>query len=641
VSGRAVILVVDAEANTGAELAADLRELLDGLADVELVSGAAGTLRAAHMIHGAGGIIPLAFVDLDFDAHEGADVVVALHGHPQLRPTRTVLVTSRASLHDVDKALQIGAVNGMMTRPWTTLGLGRLLEANLATYLVEFAPDRLDEFGALLDAEDLANARKRMDQQRAAPDADATVPRPLLGEPMDDDEMRRRLVELLDRGLGHPARLRMAPGTIMIEEDEDVGGIYVVLDGMVRLSSHTQSGELVMHERSTGAIVGLLSLASRRRAMLRCQAITDVRAIPVTLDQLARALAVEPELGGLLTQILISSLARRLRRSEELQVELDESLAALSEARAQLVASARFTALGEMAAGMAHELNNPTAALVRSVDHLADDVAAVVDDPAVGAAVLHQLDTPAMPSSELRARRRRIADVVGDRALADRLVDCGVTDGDEAIALAGAGEEELRRLEATMQLADTVRNITGVADRIQSLVGSLRSYVRGEDGRGDVLPDVDVTTGIDDALRLVSHRLDQVEVRRDYEHVPALPARPGAIQQVWSNLLINALDAMHDEGLLSIHVRATEVAATVEIADDGPGIRPDLQARIFEPRFTTKDGRVEFGLGLGLSISRQIVEEHNGTIDVESRPGHTVFTVVLPMEEAGRKGATA
>jgi two-component system NtrC family sensor kinase len=634
VSRRVVILVVDADAVTGPELVTDLRDLLNDLADIELVTSADDAVDAADLIHAAGGLIPLALVDLDSDAHRGADVVVALHRHPRLHPTRTVLITSRASLHDVDKALQLGAVNGMITRPWTELGLGSLVEAQLATYLVEYAPDRLDEFGDLLDDADLAAAQERMEQQRAAPAVDAADAHPLLGEPMDGDEMTRRLIGLLDRALGHPARLRVAPGTIMIEEGEDVGGIYVVIDGAVRLTSHTQAGYKVMHEESTGAIAGLLSLASHRRALQRCRAVTDVRAIPVTLDQLARALTIEPELGGLLTRILISSLARRLRRSQELQLELDESLAALSEARAQLVASARFTALGEMAAGMAHELNNPTAALMRSVDHLTDDVDAVVANPNVKATVLRRLDAPTMPSSELRALRREIADAVGDRALADRLIDCGVTNTDEAVALADAGENELRSLEASTQLAETIRNITGVTDRIQSLVGSLRAYVRGDDGRGDIHPDVEITTGIDDALRMVSHRLDHVEVQRDYEPIPLISARPGALQQVWSNLLINALDAMRDEGVLSIRVSTTDATVTVTIVDSGPGIPPDVQSRIFEPRFTTKDGRVQFGLGLGLSISRQIVEEHNGTIGVESRPGHTVFTVALPVEGA-------
>jgi signal transduction histidine kinase len=628
----AVLVVAGADA--AAPLATGLGALLGGLADVETASGVDEAMGTAEAVLAADGYIPLALVDLDSNEHRGADIVAALHQHPRLRTTRTVLVASRASLHDVDEALRLGSVNGMIIRPWTEVGLGSLIEAQLATYLLECAPHRLDEFSDLLDEADISAARERLEQQRSAPAIDATDPHPLLGEPMDDDEMTRRLVELLDRCLGHPARIRVSPGTIMIEEGEDVGGIYVVIEGRVQLTSHTQTGRKVMHEESTGAIVGLLSLASRRRALLRCRAVTDVRAIPITLDQLARALTVEPEFGGLLARILITSLARRLRRSQELQLELDESLVALSEARAQLVASARFTALGEMAAGMAHELNNPTAALMRSIDHLADDVLAVVDDAAVSATVRRRLDAPTMPSSERRALRRDIADSVGDRALADRLVASGVTSVDEARAFADAGDAELQRFEAATRLAETIRNISGVADRVQSLVGSLRGYLRGNDGPGDIHTDVDVATGLDDALRMVSHRLDRVEVRRQYEPAPTIAARPGALQQVWSNLLVNALDAMSDEGQLSIRVASEGATVRVEIADTGPGVPPEIESRIFEPRFTTKDGRVEFGLGLGLSISRQIVEEHHGTIGVESRPGHTVFTVVLPAEQA-------
>ncbi len=631
-TGRMAVLVV-ASSEVGRPLATDLRSLLGDLADVEVASGVNEAMRTAEAVLADDGYIPLVLVDLDSAAHRGADVVAALHQHRRLCTTRTVLVASRASLHDVDEALRRGSVNGMIIRPWTDLGLGSLIEAQLATYLVECAPHRLDEFSELIDAADIAAARERSEQQRAAPTIDATDPHPLLGEPMDDDEMTRRLVELLDRALGHPARIRVAPGTIMIEEGEDVGGIYVVIEGRVQLTSHAQGGRKVMHEESTGAIVGLLSLASHRRALLRCRAVTDVRAIPITLDQLARALTVEPEFGGLLARILVTSLARRLRRSQELQLELDESLAALSEARAQLVASARFTALGEMAAGMAHELNSPTAALMRSIEHLADDVHAVVDDAAVKMLVERRLAAPAMPSAQRRALRRDIAEAVGDRALADRLVASGVTSTDEARALADAGDHELRRLEAATRLAETIRNISGVGDRVQSLVGSLRSYLRGHDGRGDVRADVDVATGLDDALRMVSHRLDRVDVRRHYEPAPPIVARPGALQQVWSNLLVNALDAMNDEGQLSIRIVAQGATVRVEIADTGPGVPSEIESRIFEPRFTTKDGRVQFGLGLGLSISRQIVEEHHGTIGVESQPGHTVFTVVLPVEQ--------
>ena len=632
-SGDVVMLVGGSDREVVESIADDVRDLLEGLVVVEIVGGVAEAMTTVEAVRAAGGIVPLAFVAVDVDDDEGIDVVLALHADDEIERTRKVLITSRASLQRVDIALQRGAVHGMLTRPWTRHGLHRLVDAHLATFLVEYAPERLDDFGAVIDDAELERARTRVEQERAAPTAAAEAEHPLLDSDVDDAAVEAQMVRLLDRALGHPPRLRVAPGTILIESGEDVGGIYVVLEGIVQLTSLTEQGERILHEDSTGRILGLLSLASHRRAMLRCKAVTDVRAIPVSVDQLARAIDAEPALAGLLTRVLIGSLARRLRRSDELQVELDQSLAALSEARAQLVASARFATLGEMSAGMAHELNNPTAALTRAVEHLADDLALVVGDPEIVDRVHRQLDAPSQSTSEQRAHRRSLADRLGDRRLAERLVGMGVTEPREAQALARLDGSTLDRLEAAARLGRTIRNTTSAAERIRSLVDSLRAYARGDDGRGPVAADVDVAEGVDNALRLVSHRLDDVEVERHVDDVPSISARPGALQQVWTNLITNALDAVDDHGRIELRVsQAAPRTVRVEVIDDGPGIPTQLQSRIFEPRFTTKNGRVQFGLGLGLSIARQIVEEHHGSITVESRPGRTRFAVVLPVE---------
>lgn len=153
-------------------------------------------------------------------------------------------------------------------------------------------------------------------------------------------------------------------------------------------------------------------------------------------------------------------------------------------------------------------------------------------------------------------------------------------------------------------------------------------------------PDVDVASTIDDALRLVAHRIGEIEVERRFSSVPAINGRPGALQQVWTNVLTNAIDSLGtsaksgpDPGVrpeLVITVDASDDAVHVHVIDNGPGIPPELQDRIFEPRFSTKLGRVQFGLGLGLSISRQIIEDHGGHIAVTSKPGHTDVHVVLP-----------
>ncbi len=626
-----VILVIDSNRDSSAVLVDDLGDLLAGLATVEVVATSGAACARATQIDAAGGIVPVAFVDIG-PGDNPSTTVLELHDHAILNRTRNVLVTSRASLLGADDALRRGAIHGMITRPWTTEGLDAQLRANLAVFLLEHSPDRLDDFDTYLDNDAMDQARTRLAQHRTATQTELASTPLLLDNSIHTADLEARMLELLDRALGHPPRIRVAPGTILIEAGDDIGGIYLVLDGVVRLSSRTPTGEQILHEQSTGAIIGLLSLASHRRAMLQCRAVTDVRAVPITLEQLARALDAEPELASLLTRVLISSLARRLRRSDELQMELDQSLAALSEARAQLVATARFAALGEMAAGMAHELNNPTAALIRATEHLASDISEVLAD-ADSASIIerHRTEAP-MATGEARAVRRKLTDALGDRQLAEQMMAIGIIDPGEALE-AAADKAALVRLEASARLGRSLQNLTAAAERVQTLVASLRAYARGDDGEGPLVSGVDVEAGIDDALRLLSHRMSSVELRREIQPTPTVTARPGALQQVWTNVLANALDAIGENGRIDVVVAPVgHHGVRVRIIDNGPGIPNSLIEQIFEPRFTTKNGRVEFGLGLGLSISRQIVKDHQGTIDVVSRPGHTEFVIDLPAE---------
>lgn len=650
--GRSVALVVTGDDELADRVQASIAETTDGLVGSERATDVATAASIGGRVRDLGGIVPVAFVHVagdgdDFEHGEmSVDDVVAIHAAPPLTDTRIVLVSRAAILRDIDRALRADAVHGMLTVPWTPTGFAHQLTAHLATYLVEHAPDRIDAFDALLDDDDRRRAERRIELRRDAPPLAADRPHPLLDTSSEDAELEAQLVEMIDRALGHPPRIRVAPGTVLIEIDDDVGGIYVLLDGEVRLTSRTPTGEQVLHRRSTGSILGLLSLASRRRAILRCTALTDVRAIPITLDQLAHALQVEPELSGLLNRVLIGSLARRLRRSDALQVELDQSLAALSAARAELVSTARLRTLGEISAGLAHELNNPTAALLRTLDHIEADLTEHgVVEPALVEVVERQRTAPIASTTEVRRRRRDALDAVGDRQVADRLAAIGFTDAAEARRLAALPADELARMEAAARLGTALRDAASAARRVQGLVDSLRSYARGDDeGGGAPVPDVDIARTIRSAVRLVSHRADGIEIDLRLADVAPIVGRPGPLQSVWTNLLTNALDAFETPDGVDDAEPATAPRVVIEldqygadrvrvrVSDNGPGIPAELIDRIFEPRFTTKGGRVRFGLGLGLSITRQIVGDHDGTIDVESRPGRTVFTVLLPVE---------
>ncbi len=337
---------------------------------------------------------------------------------------------------------------------------------------------------------------------------------------------------------------------------------------------------------------------------------------------------------------------------EEERAHLAETLEDLKNTRAELVERTRFAMLGELSAGIAHELNNPVTALVRAAEHLGEDLDALLETaPAMAAAhtAMRRARTQAVRSTaQERELVRQIYEVVGDRALARRLVQAGVEDPAEARKLTKRRGKELPAVELGARAGSSLRSVLSASERVIELTASLKGYARPD---SEDLKAVDVREGLDDVLRLTNHRLRGIEVERYYEDVPAVLAHPAKLQQVWTNLLVNAAEAIDDERedaaargempargegepLIHVAVEAGDGAVTVTITDNGPGIPDSVLERIYEPHFTTKAGRVRYGLGMGMAISRSIVEDVGGSITVDSTPGRTRMIVALPAYSA-------
>jgi len=317
----------------------------------------------------------------------------------------------------------------------------------------------------------------------------------------------------------------------------------------------------------------------------------------------------------------------------------------------------RLESLGTMAAGLAHELNNPAAAAKRSASELADALDVLASTIGVfvesglersDAEQLVGMQRAALASCQLSTGRSALDAADAEDELTDALADLGIADGwriaeplshaavdraflDRVAQVAGpATPAALNWIAASLAARQLAAELAESTDRMSTLVGAVKTYAYMD--RGDVV-EVDVTEGIETTLTILGHKLKhtRIKVVRDYD--PALPrflARGAELNQVWTNLIDNAIGALGDEGTITLTTRRDLDCAVVTVADDGPGIPPDIQDRVFEPFFTTKG--VGQGTGLGLETARRIiVDAHEGSLSLDSQPGRTVFTVRLPM----------
>lgn len=646
---RLVVAVVS-PASLGSQAAHEIEPAVRAVADVLRVR----TLAELFARAAAPGPEPLGRVPLIVATDEVGsldDVAAAIDHYPVLASARLVLLTERSELTDLGRAVDEDFIREVVVVPWTPGAIADRAAAQTSRWMRDHLPD--DERRHLLGRVDEPSEGR-------SPMLEALT--------HSNDRLTAELIAACEAVLGPRPRLHLPPGVRLAHQGQVVDAVCVVVSGAVALTRHTRVGEVTLHHATTGRIVGLVSLATQGRAYVTATTTTDVELILLSIEQLDRALRENPATEQILAALLIGSLTTRLSRSEVLQVEkielaaaveaeraqATEALEALEQARLELLAQERFATLGELAAGVAHELNNPVAALEGANAHLREDLASLLAGHPDGEMVLstaaHARTRPAASTRQERAARRALEAVVGDRELARRLVSLGLdADSDPQRVRDLAGDpQRLATALAAASVGRQERNVALATKRIRGLVSALSTYVRPE---GEMVQDVDVREVLEDSLRLTAHRLRDVAIERDYAEVGAVPGRAGELAQVWTNILSNAADALAGAGAgaaagagepsdfaprLVIAVASEPDGVRVDVTDNGPGIDPQVLPRIFEPRFTTKHGRVRFGLGLGMGLAKSVVDAHGGTIAVDSRPGCTRVTVRLPAEPPQR-----
>jgi signal transduction histidine kinase len=327
----------------------------------------------------------------------------------------------------------------------------------------------------------------------------------------------------------------------------------------------------------------------------------------------------------------------------------------------------RLAALGTMAAGLAHELNNPASAARRAASDLAEAldaigatlkefvqagieredagrIAQLREDALRGAAERGPLSGLDAADAEDEIRDRLEALEVPDaHRLAEPLAAAGLNEPwiDELRALAGpATGAALRSVAASLEAQKLVNELRESTDRMSSLIGAVKAYAYMD--RGGVVR-ADIHEGLETTLTVLNHKLKhtQIEIKRDYDRtLPSITIYGSELNQVWTNLLDNAIDALGDTGTITIRTARDGECILVDIADTGRGIPLEDQTHVFEPFFTTKD--VGQGTGLGLDTALRIVEQrHGGSLSFETGADGTTFHVWLPLQPSAPKSAQA
>jgi signal transduction histidine kinase len=446
-----------------------------------------------------------------------------------------------------------------------------------------------------------------------------------------DDEQLERWAEIAEVA-------QLEAGTIVAEQGEESSGLTLLLEGTIEAFTVDGARLEPVGEHHAPTWIGAIASLTGGMSAVRMRASTPIRIAHIPAETFIE-LAFEHRPVFHRVMAAVRPVVGRITAMEQNRE--------------------RLASLGTMAAGLAHELNNPAAAARRSAADLAEALEVLSSTirlfvesgiERAEAERLVEFQRRALAATDARTARSALDTADAEDELSDALADAGIADGwriaeplaqagvdrsfvEEVAADAGpATEATLRWIAASVAARGLAGELAESTERMSSLVKAVKSYAFMDRGE---LVEVDLHEGLETTLTILGHKLKhcQVTVTRDYdESIPPLTVRGAELNQVWTNLLDNAIDALGGTGTISIATRADGDCVEVDIGDDGPGVPDEIRERLFEPFFTTKD--VGHGTGLGLGTARRIiVDRHHGSLTLDSPPGWTVFRTRLPVKQ--------
>ena len=437
----------------------------------------------------------------------------------------------------------------------------------------------------------------------------------------------------LDWFLSHAQEMHLAAGETYVRAGDPADSMFVVLEGQIQFRGEF-GGETIMITIKPGEVTGMLPFSRMKQFGVSGRAVTEGRILKFPASLFPELVQKMPEL----TTRLVALMSDRIREITRLEQQRD-----------------RLVSLGKLSAGLAHELNNPASAATRATSQLRSILKKIRD----ASLELGKMDLTPAQKAEIEKLELSFTqpDVVPPNALtmsdledqidsllrshgqndlwqlaaslARRNVKPAMLESLFATLDADTARTALVRIAASVEVANLLHEIESSTARISDLVRAIKEYTYMDQAP---VQNVDIVKGLETTLTILHHKLKHgVVVKRDYQPVLLVNSFGSELNQVWTNIIDNAIDAMHGKGELRVRTYREDGCAVVEIGDNGPGISDEVLPHIFEPFFTTKG--VGEGTGLGLDTVQRIVKKHRGNIEVISAPGDTRFQVWLPLAE--------
>ena len=434
--------------------------------------------------------------------------------------------------------------------------------------------------------------------------------------------------------LSKSQEVNLKAGEVYAKQGDPPASMFVLLEGEFEWRGEF-NGEAVIIPGKIGDVTGALPFSRMKQFTVTGRAVRDGRILRFPASLFPELIQKMPELA----KRLVGVMSDRIREVTRVEQQRD-----------------RLAGLGKLSAGLAHELNNPASAAKRAAAQLQDTLQRLKDAShelgrreltVTQKAEIEKLESSFTKREEPPPDPLTISDLEDEidallrnhglndlwqlaAELAQRGIKASALDSLFESLDAGTTRAALVRIAASLEISNLLSQIENSTSRISDLVQAIKEYTFMDQAP---VQNVDVVKSLETTLTILNHKLKRgVTVNRDYQPIPLLVDSFGSeLNQVWTNLIDNAIDAMRGQGVLGVKTYRDDGCVVVEIADNGSGISPEIQSHIFEPFFTTKG--VGEGTGLGLDTAQRIVKKHRGIIRVVSKPGETRFQVRLPLAD--------